>query len=346
MEASKKAIIGLQGLELKNDEIDILKKYSPLGYILFSRNIHDKDQVKNLIGNIRNIIGWNCLILIDQEGGRVQRLTNPDWPKYPPSNLFGKLAINSLNIARRATYLNYILLGTDLNELGININCAPCLDVKSKQMHSVIGDRSFSSDPLIVSSLGKSACSGLIDSGVLPIIKHIPGHGKSMADSHKELPIISDKIDTLEMCDFIPFKVLSNMPIAMTAHILYTEIDNKLPITQSKKAYEYIRNIMRYDGILMSDDIEMSALKGTIEDKVLSIIKAGFDIILHCSGNINTAEKVLLNAPLLGSALSDKLKLSLDTIKNVDISMDKTVYLNEINKIFNNFSKDDFEYYK
>jgi len=346
MEISKKAIIGLEGLELKNDEINILKKYSPLGYILFSRNIHDKDQVKNLIGNIRNIIGWNCLILIDQEGGSVQRLTNPGWPKYPPSNIFGKLAKNSLNIARRATYLNYILLGMDLKELGINVNCAPCLDVKSKQMHSVIGDRSFSSDPLIVSSLGKSACSGLIDSGVLPIIKHIPGHGKSMADSHKELPIISDKIDTLEMCDFIPFKVLSNMPIAMTAHILYTEIDNKLPITQSKKAYEYIRNIMRYDGILMSDDIEMSALKGTIEDKVLSIIKAGFDIILHCSGNINTAEKVLLNAPLLGSALSDKLKLSLDMIKNVDISMDKTVYLNEINKIFNNFSKDDFEYYK
>ena len=346
MEISKKAIIGLEGLELKNDEINILKKYSPLGYILFSRNIHDKDQVKNLIGNIRNIIGWNCLILIDQEGGSVQRLANPGWPKYPPSNIFGKLAKNSLNIARRATYLNYILLGMDLKELGINVNCAPCLDVKSKQMHSVIGDRSFSSDPLIVSSLGKSACSGLIDSGVLPIIKHIPGHGKSMADSHKELPIISDKIDTLEMCDFIPFKVLSNMPIAMTAHILYTEIDNKLPITQSKKAYEYIRNIMRYDGILMSDDIEMSALKGTIEDKVLSIIKAGFDIILHCSGNINTAEKVLLNAPLLGSALSDKLKLSLDMIKNVDISMDKTVYLNEINKIFNNFSKDDFEYYK
>jgi beta-N-acetylhexosaminidase len=346
MEISKKAIIGLEGLELKNDEINILKKYSPLGYILFSRNIHDKDQVKNLIGNIRNIIGWNCLILIDQEGGSVQRLANPGWPKYPPSNIFGKLAKNSLNIARRATYLNYILLGMDLKELGINVNCAPCLDVKSKQMHSVIGDRSFSSDPLIVSSLGKSACSGLIDSGVLPIIKHIPGHGKSMADSHKELPIISDKIDTLEMCDFIPFKALSNMPIAMTAHILYTEIDNKLPITQSKKAYEYIRNIMRYDGILMSDDIEMSALKGTIEDKVLSIIKAGFDIILHCSGNINTAEKVLLNAPLLGSALSDKLKLSLDMIKNVDISMDKTVYLNEINKIFNNFSKDDFEYYK
>ena len=346
MEASKKAIIGLQGLELKNDEIDILKKYSPLGYILFSRNIHDKDQVKNLIGNIRNIIGWNCLILIDQEGGRVQRLTNPDWPKYPPSNLFGKLAINSLNIARRATYLNYILLGMDLKELGINVNCAPCLDVKSEQMNSVIGDRAFSSDPFIVSSLGKSACNGLIDSGVLPIIKHIPGHGKSITDSHKELPIISDKIDTLERSDFIPFKDLYNMPIAMTAHILYTDIDNKLPITQSKKAYNYIRNVIKYDGILISDDIEMLALKGTIEDRVLSIIKAGLDIVLHCSGNITTAEQVLINAPLLGKALSDKLKLSLDRIKNVDISMNKTIYLNEINKIFNNFSKYDVEYYK
>jgi len=346
MEASKKAIIGLQGLELKNDEIDILKKYSPLGYILFSRNIHDKDQVKNLIGNIRNLIGWNCLILIDQEGGRVQRLTNPDWPKYPPSNLFGKLAINSLNSARRATYLNYILLGMDLKELGINVNCAPCLDVKSKQMNSVIGDRAFSSDPLIVSSLGKSACNGLIDSGVLPIIKHIPGHGKSITDSHKELPIISDTIDTLERSDFIPFKDLYNMPIAMTAHILYTEIDNKLPITQSKKAYNYIRNVIKYDGILISDDVEMSALKGTIGDRVISITKAGFDIILHCSGNINTTEQVLINVTKVGSSLSNKLKLSLDMIKNVDIAMNKSVYLNEINKIFNNFSINTLKYYK
>jgi beta-N-acetylhexosaminidase len=346
MEISKKAIIGIEGLELNNDEIDILKKYSPVGYILFSRNIHDKDQVKNLVGNIRNIIGWNCPVLIDQEGGSVQRLTKPGWPKYPPSNLFGKLAKSSLKLAKRATYLNYVLLGLDLKELGINVNCAPCLDVKSINMHSVIGDRAFSSIPDIVSSLGESACNGLIDSGVLPIIKHIPGHGKSITDSHKELPIISDKIDTLERSDFIPFKDLSNMPIAMTAHILYTEIDNKFSITQSKKAYNYIRNNIRYDGILISDDIEMAALKGTIEDRVRSIIKAGYDIILHCSGNLNAAEKVLLNAPLLGSALSDKLKLSLNMIKNPEISLNKTVYLNEINKIFNNFPKLELEYYK
>ena len=344
MEESKKAIIGIAGLDLNNQEVSILKRYSPLGYILFSRNIHNKDQVKNLVGKIRDIIGWNCPILIDQEGGRVQRLKEPDWAQYPPANLFGKLANISLDDANRATYLNYKLIGTDLKELGINVNCAPSLDVKSKHMHSIIGDRAFSSNPNVVSSLGQSACDGLIDSGVLPIIKHIPGHGKARVDSHMSLPVVTDKIDILASNDFLPFKILSNMPIAMTAHILYTDIDKSLPVTQSKKAYEYIRNIIKYKGILISDDIEMSALSGTIEDKVLSIINAGFDIILHCSGNVNATEEVLLNTPLLGESLSNKWKLCLGMIENVDISVNKTIYKNEINKIFNDLLKLKLQY--
>ena len=345
MEESKRAIVGIQGLYLSDEEVFILKKHSPLGIILFSRNINSKEQIKKLIINIRHTLGWKCPILIDQEGGRVQRLQRPVWPKYPPANIFGGLANISLSDAKRAVYLNYLLLGSDLEELGININCAPCLDVKGKNMHSVIGDRAFSSNYNIVSSLGESACNGLIDSGVLPVIKHIPGHGKAIVDSHKELPKITESIKALENSDFLPFKALSKMPIAMTAHILYTNIDNNFPVTQSKKAYNYIRNVIKYEGILLSDDIDMLALSGSIQSKITSIIKAGFDIILHCSGNINDVEQVLVNTPLLGESLSNKWRLALDKIENTDIAKNKEIYKKEINKIFNDILEIDSDYY-
>ena len=345
MKKSRRAIIGIQGLELNNKEIFILKKYSPLGIILFSRNIKNKEQVKRLISKIRDNLGWKCLILIDQEGGRVQRLTKPVWPKYPSANMFGAIADISLSKAKRAVYLNYMLLGSDLQELGININCAPCLDLKSKTMHSVIGDRAFSDKHNVVSSLGESACSGLIDSGVLPVIKHIPGHGKAIVDSHKELPKITESIVSLEKSDFLPFQALSKMPIAMTAHILYTNIDENLPITQSKKAYDYIRNVIQYEGILLSDDIDMLALSGSTKNKVESIIKAGFDIILHCSGNINDVDQVLQNTPLLSKNLFSKLKVSLDKIENTFIENNKEIYKKEINKIFYDLLKIDSDYY-
>jgi beta-N-acetylhexosaminidase len=345
MEKSKRAIIGIQGLELNDKEIFILKTYSPLGIILFSRNINNKEQVKKLISNIRNALGWKCPILIDQEGGRVQRLTRPVWAKYPPASIFGDIADISLSKAKRAVYLNYILLGSDLQELGININCAPCLDVKSKNMHSIIGDRAFSDKYNVVSSLGEAACNGLIDSGVLPIIKHIPGHGKSIVDSHKELPKITESIEVLEKSDFLPFKALSKMPIAMTAHILYTNIDDNFPITQSKKAYDYIRSVIKYEGILLSDDIDMLALSGSTKNKVTSIIKAGFDIILHCSGNVHDVKQVLVNTPSLGGILFSKLKLSLDKIENTYIANNKEIYKKEINKTFYDLLKINSDYY-
>ena len=345
MEKSKRAIIGIQGLELNNKEIFVFFLYSHLGIILFSRNINNKEQVKKLIIKIRDTLGWKCPILIDQEGGRVQRLARPVWAKYPPAKIFGEIADISLSDAKRAVYLNYILLGSDLQELGININCAPCLDVKSKNMHSVIGDRAFSENCNIVSALGESACNGLMDSGVLPVIKHIPGHGKSIADSHKELPIITESLEALERSDFLPFKVLSKMPIAMTAHILYSNIDKNLPITQSKKAYEYIRHVIKYEGILLSDDIDMFALSGSIKSKVNSIINAGFDIILHCSGNIEDIKQVLLNTPLVNKNLYSKWKLSLDKIDNVCIGSNKKIYKKEINKIIYNLLKIEPDYY-
>lgn len=335
MKNAKSVIIGISGYVLSKDEIALLKFHLPLGVILFSRNINNLIQLTKLVNNIREVIGFNCLILIDQEGGRVQRLKKPNCPNYPAANIFGKLALKSLKESERATYLNYFLLGNDLSNIGINVNCAPCLDVLSSKTHKVIGDRAFSSDPDIVTLLGKAACKGLINSGILPIIKHIPGHGRASIDSHLSLPIIKEKITFLEKNDFIPFKNLSEMPIAMTAHILYDDLDNKYPISQSKIANSYIKNTLNYKGILISDDIEMSALTGSIRSKIKLIYNAGFDIILHCSGKIKDSESALKYGQLIDNNLFKKLKLSLDIIKKKN-SANLDIYKMELRDILKN----------
>ncbi len=337
MTNKKSVIVGVSGLSLTNDEKDLLKKYLPLGVILFSRNIKNNRQLYDLTCEIKDILDNCSLILIDQEGGRVQRLRKPNCTNYPAANIFGKLAKISIKDAVRATYLNYLLLGTDLTKVGINVNCAPCLDVKSSNTHEVIGDRAFSSNPKIVALLGEAACKGLIKSGVLPVIKHIPGHGRAESDSHLSLPIIKDKVISLDKSDFLPFKQLSNMPMAMTAHILYKDIDNKLPITQSKIANKFIRQNIKYKGILLSDDIDMLALSGSIQDKMKSIYEADYDIILHCSGDINTTELVLRNGNTVSNDLLNKIKANTDRlIKNnnaINLSLCKTELQNFLKRI-------------
>jgi beta-N-acetylhexosaminidase len=333
MKNARSIIVGISGLTLNKNEISHLKYYLPLGVILFSRNIKNNYQLSKLVNQIRDVVGFNCLILIDQEGGRVQRLKEPDYPNYPASDNFGKLAIKSLEEAVRAVYLNYYLIGSDLINLGINVNCAPCLDVKSDKTHSIIGNRSFSSDPYIVSLLGEAACIGLMDSGVLPIIKHIPGHGRANSDSHLSLPIINDTLKTLEKSDFIPFKALSKMPIAMTAHILYKGLDSKWPITQSIVANKYIKEELNYKGILISDDIEMSALSGDTKSIIESVYNAGYDIILHCSGKTEDTEIALKNGKILTNDIIKKLQFSLDKINKVNNFGDLASYQSELSVI-------------
>ena len=337
MKNSRSIIVGISGLILNKNEISILKRYLPLGIILFSRNIKDKFQLVQLVNQIKGLLGNNCLILIDQEGGRVQRLKQPNCPNYPALEIYGKLAIKSIKIAKRAVYLNYYLLGSDLIDIGINVNCAPCLDVISEYTHSVIGNRSFSKDPNIVSLLGKMACNGLMDSGVLPIIKHIPGHGRASSDSHLSLPVVKEKIEFLENSDFIPFRVLSKMPIAMTAHILYKDIDAKWPITQSKIANNYIKKKLNYRGILISDDIEMSALSGDIKSRIESIYEAGYDIILHCSGKNKDTEVALKNGKIIDNNTLKKLQLSLDKIQKVNKLSCLSSYKIELYDILKNY---------
>ena len=291
------------------------------------------DSLKDLIKNIRHLVKRNCPILIDQEGGRVQRLTRPHFLKYPPAKVFGDVASFNINDAQKAVYLNYSLIGKELINVGINVNCAPCIDVLSEETHEIIGDRAFSGDELIVSKLGQSACEGLMNNGVIPIIKHMPGHGKANADSHMSLPVVSNSLRELEKKDFYPFKYLSKCPMAMTAHITYSHIDSLNPITTSKKAYHYIRNKIKYSGILITDDICMKALSGSIKNKIENINNAGYDLILHCSGKENELKDVLEFSPIVNDDILEKWFNALKMLK-LKKSKNNNYEKNEINRIF------------
>ena len=212
------------------------------------------------------------------------------------------------------------------------------MDVTSKDTHSVIGDRAFSSDELIVAKLGESACEGLMDNGVIPIMKHIPGHGKANLDSHKSLPIVKNSIEELEKKDFYPFKYLSKIPMAMTAHIIYTDIDSLNPITISKKAFKYIRNEMNYGGILITDDICMKALSGSIKNKVKNIKNAKYDLILHCSGKEDEIKEILEFSPIIENSIIEKWSDALDMVSRTEVK-NKEFVINEINKIFYKYLK-------
>ena len=281
---------------------------------------------------MKDLVGWECPIFIDQEGGRVQRLSNPSFLKYPPAKLFGEVAKINIIDAVKAVDLNYSLIGKELKSYGINVNCAPCIDVISKQTHEVIGDRAFSNDARLVAKLGLSACNGLLRQGVVPVIKHIPGHGRGNKDSHKELPFVKDSLNILQNNDFVPFKKLSKMPFAMTAHIIYNEIDDSLPISVSLKAHEYIRSVLKYEGILMTDDISMKALSGSIKEKIYNINNAGYDLILHCSGEENEIINVLEHSPIVKKEIFDRWLEVNNSFENITTFNIHNI-MDEINKI-------------
>lgn len=298
----KKAFItGVSGLTLSDEEKAFLEAEQPWGLILFKRNCDNPEQVKSLVAHFRAIAGYEAApVFIDQEGGRVQRLRPPHWTNYPPAR-----ALVDAEQPERAVYIVNRLIANDLAQLGINADCAPLLDVAFPQTHDVIGDRAYSSDPGEVARFARAAIDGLLDGGVLPVIKHIPGHGRATSDSHLELPRVSASIDELRAIDFAPFKALSNAPLAMTAHILYDAIDEAQPITLSKVGIEvFIRDEIGFDGLLMSDDISMKALKGPIGRDSARAIEAGCDLVLHCNGDIAEMREVAANVPQMeGEAL-------------------------------------------
>jgi len=292
-------ICGVAGPELDADERRFLRDRQPWGIILFARNIVAPDQVIALVGDIRAALGRSdAPILIDQEGGRVQRLRAPHWRDYPSaaslSEIFEQNPIDGI----RAVALQSRLIASELNALGITISCLPVLDVATLQTHEVIASRTYGCDPGAVASLGLAAAGGLLAGGCLPVIKHIPGHGRGSTDSHKELPRVDSSVVDLEGIDFAPFKALAHLPIAMTAHVLYTNLDKKNPATLSKRIIDtVIRGSIGFDGLLLSDDLSMDALSGDLATRARGALAAGCDIALHCNGDMAEMEEIAAVSP-------------------------------------------------
>lgn len=282
------AIFGLQGLTLSADEVAFFDDVRPWGYILFARNIESRDQLRALTDDLRAQSGNPHLpILIDQEGGRVARLRPPLVSAYPPMGLYGDLYAKDKALAVEAARLGAALLAQDLFELGISVNCAPCLDLRLPETAEIIGDRAFGDDVERVVALGRAVMDGLEMGGVLPVVKHMPGHGRATVDSHEELPRIDCESATLRDSDFEIFKQLNGALLGMTGHLLYTAIDDSAVSTCSKTVIGgVIRDHIGFDGVLMSDDISMSALAGDMAARVTEALKAGCDLVLHCNGDM------------------------------------------------------------
>ena len=314
------AILGLAGAQLTKSERSFFADADPLGFILFSRNCRSPDQIRALIADLCDISGrGDAPILIDQEGGRIARLGAPHWRAAPPAAVFGDLYHSSEEAALRAVQLNALLIGADLVDLGITVDCAPVLDLPAADADPVIGDRAFSDNPGAVTALGQAFCDGLLGAGVLPIIKHIPGHGRADADSHVDLPHVAASREELAETDFVPFRALSGgpspKPWAMTAHVVFAAIDPDFPATLSKIVIDQvIRREIGFDGILISDDLAMNALSGAIGARCRDALAAGCDVILHCNGEMAEMVAVAQEAPELSEQTATKLAASVGAV--------------------------------
>ena len=289
---SSAAIYGCSGHRLTEQERAFFAEARPWGFILFRRNVESPEQVRALTADLRDCIGEaDAPILIDQEGGRVQRMGPPHWPKYPPGEAYLKVAGDPL-AARELVRLGARLMAHDLQDLGINVDCLPLLDVPVPGAHDIIGDRAYARNPESVAQLGRAAAEGLLAGGVLPVIKHMPGHGRAFADSHHALPVVHADLATLDGWDFAPFKALSDMPLAMTAHVVFDAIDPKRPATTSKKAVRLMRDHLDFGGLIITDDLSMKALSGSLRERAESALKAGCDVVLHCNGDMDEMRQV------------------------------------------------------
>ncbi len=299
------AIFGCAGPSLSESEAAFFRDARPWGFILFGRNVETPDQVRALVASLRATVGRDdAPVLVDQEGGRVRRLGPPHWAAYPPGRAFGDLATADPAAGRQMAWLGARLMAHDLAALGINVDCAPVLDVPAPGAHDVIGDRAYGERPDAVAALGRAVADGLMAGGILPVIKHIPGHGRAIADSHLALPVVEASLAELEERDFAPFKALADLPMAMAAHVVYAAVDRERPATTSRAVIgEVIRGAIGFDGTLISDDLSMRALGGDFRDRAESALAAGCDIVLHCNGDPAEMQAVASGAaPLAGEA--------------------------------------------
>ena len=289
---TKPVIYGVSGTKLTDEEKYFFSKNGAIGFIVFARNIEDKIQLKSLTDSIREVMEGEVLMLVDQEGGRVARMKEPHWKKYPAGQHFADIYEKNPEEARQALFKNFQEIAIDLREVGLNVDCAPVLDILTEKTHAVIGDRAYGKTPEQVADLGRKVCEGLLSKEVYPVIKHIPGHGRGTSDSHLELPVVDASLEELRATDFIPFKKLNDQKFAMTAHILYNAIDKNNCATVSETAIKLIREELGFKNILMSDDVSMKALKGTFAEKTTAILNAGCDLVLHCNGNMQEMTEI------------------------------------------------------
>ena len=303
----KAFICGVEGLALTQAERDVLRAEQPWGFILFKRNVSDRAQVSALVSDLRACVGRaDAPVLIDQEGGRVQRLQPPQWPAYPRGAVFSTLYDKAKDQGLRAAWLSARLIADDLLELGVTVDCLPLADTPVAGADAVIGDRAYGTEPGKVAAIAQAVTDGLEAGGVLPILKHIPGHGRATADTHFLLPVVETPRDELERTDFAAFRPLAGLPMAMTAHVVFSALDAAQPATTSATIIaDVIRGSIGFQGLLMSDDVSMNALEGTLAERSRAALAAGCDMILHCNGKADEMTEVAANSPLLaGQALA------------------------------------------
>ncbi len=308
-------IAGCSGPELTREEREFFRDADPWGFIIFRRNVVDPAQLAALTASLRDAVGRHAPVFVDQEGGRVQRLRPPHWPSYPPARSYGRLAANDPLTRREIARLGARLIAHDLKAVGIDGDCVPVLDVPVAGAHDVIGDRAYGETPDEVAVLGRAAAEGLMAGGVMPVMKHMPGHGRAGADSHLALPVVEASRAELERQDFAPFRMLTDLPAAMTAHVVYTALDPSGPGTTSRTIVRsVIRRHIGFDGLLMTDDLSMKALGGGFRQRAEAAVAAGCDIVLHCNGDMAEMRAVAEGAPVLRGAARRRARAALARI--------------------------------
>jgi beta-N-acetylhexosaminidase len=310
-------ITGVSGVTLTTDERDFLRAERPWGFILFKRNIETPLQVTALITELRESIDEpEAPVLIDQEGGRVQRFGPPHWPIYPPGAVFGTLYDIDHKLGLRAARLSARLMAADLIDLGVTVDCLPLADLPVAGADAVIGNRAYGTEPGKVAAIARAVTEGLEQGGVLPVLKHIPGHGRATADTHFKLPVVDTSKAELESSDFAAFRPLADLPMAMTAHVVFSALDPAQPATTSATIIEQvIRGSIGFQGLLMSDDVSMNALAGSLAERTRALISAGCDMVLHCNGNLDEMREVARETPVLSGNALERAKRALASRK-------------------------------
>jgi beta-N-acetylhexosaminidase len=314
---SRAFITGISGPELSAAERELIRAERPWGFILFKRNIETPAQVILLVNELRKVIGEpDAPVLIDQEGGRVQRLAPPHWPAYPAGAVFGVLYDIDRALGLAAARLSARLIAGDLMDLGITVDCLPLADVPAAGADAVIGNRAYGTEPGKVAAIARAVTQGLEQGGILPVLKHIPGHGRATADTHFRLPEVDTSKAELERTDFAAFQGLADLPMAMTAHVVFSALDPAHPATTSATIIEQvIRDVIGFQGLLMSDDVSMNALAGSIRERTRAIIAAGCDIVLHCNGKLDEMREVAAEAPELSGKALERARRALASRK-------------------------------